>query len=93
MRGRGRNTPHRRRKAKSSRRSDSAPIHSAELEDSAGRQDVEVSSDSEAEPAATGGPAEQERRTGPVPRVCVGYFYLSCRKGGAKSGSHAMSSK
>ena len=37
--------------------------------------------------------SEEEHQHGPVPRVCIDYFYVSCRKAKAEKGPHSMSTR
>ena len=42
---------------------------------------------------ADGSPDEDRLHTGPVPRICTDYFYLSNRGPGGKKGAKSMSTK
>ena len=37
--------------------------------------------------------SEEEPQPGPVPRVCIDYFYVSCKRAKADKGPHSMSTR
>ena len=84
MKGRGRNSPHRRNPQRWARRSDAS---GASEEDGLERGDTEDHS------TATGERSDGELRTGPVPRVSMDYFYLSNKEMSMRKGAQAMSTK
>ena len=55
-------------------------------------RDGEGVGDSEASHAPSGSDAEELPKPGPVPRICMDYFYVSSG-GGSKRGAHGMTTK
>ena len=81
MKGRGRNSPHKRNPQRWDRRRRVADEGGPEC------------SDSEGENSTTASLPEEELHKGPVPRVCMDYFYLSKKGASKRKGGQAMSTK
>ena len=84
MAGRGRNKPHKKKPAADAPRPSQEepvddPTWSADAPDDVGASDG---------PSSEGAPS-----TEPVPRVCMGYFYVSSKYAGSIVGSQAMSTR
>ena len=84
MKGRGRNSPHRRNSQRWARRRDAS---GASEEEGLERGDTEDHS------TVTGERSDGELRTGPEPRVSMDYFYLSNKEMSMRKGAQAMSTK
>ena len=84
MKGRGRNSPHRRNPQRWARSRDAS---------SASNEEDPECGDTEGRSTASGERPDGELHNGPVPRVSMDYFYLSNKEMTMRKGAQAMSTK